>query len=422
MSRGCGYREARERWAAAGSAAPLPELLGHHAETCAACGALVRDVTEVRELFSSMPAPRLTSRQIDAIRFRLQSEARALPAIERPRPRSRWPRLGMAALVFGLLALVFTVSRSRPSPASLARLTENRSQIEVRLSPGAVGRMLPVGTTSLYRLAQGRAEFTVPKLAPHERFRVESGQEWVEVRGTRFSVLVDQAQLREVKVEQGKVWLALESGGLLLEAGRQWSRERGAENAAASPPRQPSGESQITARELEASEKPLLPTPSSARGGKGSAETPPAVPSRRDGSTSVAVSGEIDLAFQQAMKSLSEGRAASALGLLDQLRRRSDLDAGRRADIEYWSAVAAFRSGGTRLAEARLGALLRSGGAGWHKPEAELLLGELLLTRGARSEARLWLSRAQQSARPAVSRRASRLLQALAPPDPQPDS
>lgn len=75
-------------------------------------------------------------------------------------------------------------------------------------------------------------------------------------------------------------------------------------------------------------------------------------------------------------------------------------------------------SGSARLAEG--GAVLGCAGAGWHTPEAQLLLGELLLGRGDRREARVWLERAQRSNRIALSRRASRLREALTPLDPEP--
>jgi TolA-binding protein len=76
----------------------------------------------------------------------------------------------------------------------------------------------------------------------------------------------------------------------------------------------------------------------------------------------------------------------------------------------YWSGVASHRSGNDSIAEQRLRQLLSSQSNSWHAPEAALLLGEILLTRGAPQLAKPWFERAAQSNRPKTSDTAKRHL------------
>jgi TolA-binding protein len=263
---------------------------------------------------------------------------------------------------------------------------------EVTLVDSAIGHTLQPGPNEVYELVQGLAEFKVRHLAAQQRYRVLVGDDQVEVRGTRFQVLARQRHLESVRVFEGRVQVTTAGRSLTLDAGQRWVSELPAEQSTNDAVAPPDAEPVQT---------------SVASSGPSRAEAPRAIASVKTPSPNPDL---FDVAFSAALARLRSGDARGAVTELETLRNTSGIDSGRKSDVLYWSGVASHRSGNDSIAEQRLRQLLSSQSNSWHAPEAALLLGEILLTRGAPQLAKPWFERAAQSNRPKTSDTAKRHL------------
>ncbi len=422
MSR-CPEMKRLEDWSRQGARAALPAELAEHAGSCSRCRQFIDEIQEVREQSATLPTVEVPETRLDAIRFALMASARRSGAVEsKPRPKL-WAvrRVLLAAatltvLVIGLRALIGVrggVSEPPSEPASLA---------EVRFAPGAVGSRVSSGRDEVVAVQHGSAEFSVRSLSAGERFRVVTGKDTVEVRGTRFRVVAKDERLMRVDVAEG--WVLITIDGKLtadLRAGQHWTRPT--EDRAA---REARAERQNPAEVGEAHE-PGAGSLAPSRPGLGEQAAPTKLVANRHSSARATMAnsddaaegerrspdasmGRHDAAFQRAWKLLQAGKAREAAAAFDALARERDLDPARRADVLYWSAKAHQRSGDSSGARARADELLKQDPEAWHAPDAALLMGESLVEQGKQAEARRWLNRAATTGSPAVQRRAHQLL------------
>jgi hypothetical protein len=371
-----------DNWLKDGRPDPMPEGLRRHLASCLGCRATLAQIDEVRSWYAASP-PGIDERAAQAIRFRLQAEARNRRSSDEGRsvspPRSlRWAPIGVAlgvvlvvAALIGGASLLRPSPRIEPSPRSLA--TPAVPSIEVEPGPAAIYRPLGAPPHAAYRVRHGWVAFVVP---PRRglRLRVVVGDDAVVVRGTRFRVQARHDELIDVRVERGAVSVELAGEkSLTLAAGESWQRPRIASRpapaddiAGRSPRRSPAtrmGQAPRAARgavapsEASASAKGL-PSPAAT------AATPASGPPRP---------GE---SFHQAWQLLREGRTDAAAYAFDawlEQHARGE----RRADVLFWSAMSHRRAGRRAVAIERLSDLLRLHPDAWHATEARRQLRQL---------------------------------------------
>ena len=393
MNTPCPLRAQIEQWARQGSALACSEEYTSHAATCPACGAYIQEVLELRTIFAQLPAKTLSDERRTSVHFNLVGRANGLAAQPKQAQRqTHTMRLRWAA------ALAITLIVGAATWASFKkdwRRNEGLSptlMAEITLVDSAIGHTLQPGPNEVYELVQGLAEFKVHHLAAQQRYRVLVGDDQVEVRGTRFQVVARQRHLESVRVFEGRVQVTTAGRSLTLDAGQRWVSELPAEQSTNDAVVPPDAEPVQT---------------SVASSGPSRAEAPRATASVKIPSPNPDL---FDVAFSAALARLRSGDAKGAVTELDTLRNTSGIDSGRKSDVLYWSGVASHRSGNDNVAEQRLRQLLSSQSNSWHAPEAALLLGEILLTRGAPQLAKPWLERAAQSNRPKTSDTAKRHL------------
>jgi len=391
----CKHERAASEWAHAGAGAPIPEALARHAAACASCGALVREVTEVRVLFADAPSRRIEPSRREEMRFALMSAARTRPA-PLPRRRSRVPAVAaLAAAVVAVAAASWVVVRGPAPQAGEPESTSDRGSSDAESSTGAAAR---TGTSAeagrfeersrgastdrpasiavvravgdarvvavqgmpdeVHRVTAGAVAFEVEPLAAGERFRVVAGDATVEVRGTRFRVEVRAEHLRVVDVDEGRVLVRIDGRTVAdLRDGAHWTRPELAE--APRTPRRHAG-----ARDGTGQQGLAEPAGASA-----SAEEP--TPARR-----------ADREFAMAWRLMQRGEAARAAAMLDSLAADESLDAGRAAEILYWSARAHLALGDAAGAGRRASQSLAVDPDGWHAAHARELLRGMGATTG----------------------------------------
>jgi len=392
MNTPCMVQTELERWVLEGCHVPCSQEHARHAETCASCAGFIEEIRSLREVYAQLPERSLSDEQHARVRDQLVAAATA-QRLDSPHQATafapRWALVaGLALALTGASFAAFrrsTAVSTEPAPPSAA---------EVTLVDSAIGHTIQSAPNEVYELVQGLAEFRVNHLPDKQRFRVLVGDEQVEVRGTRFQVLVEQRHFAAVKVFEGRVELTRAGRSLTLDAGQNW--------VAALPPVSLDSGAQQPASRAEASDAgQFVSKPTVGSGVSG------AIPNSTDTMPEL-----FDVAFNSALARLRSGDAAGAVSEFDRLLGTPAIDAGRRLDVLYWSAVAYHRSGNHPVAEQRLHQLLAASPNGWHSPDAALMLGELLMERGATQKAKPWLARAAQSNRPKTSARAKQLLSA----------
>jgi hypothetical protein len=393
MTEACSRRSEIEHWVRQGASVRCSEEDLAHAAHCDDCGTLVSEVLDLRSLFSETPASTLPDERVAILRFRLAAEAKRLQrerAEKAGRKALRIHLIWSAAMVTTLAAAIICVFSLRKGRGSAVVQT---SVAEVQLLNAAIGHNLQPGPNEVYELVQGQAEFNVRRLVGDQRFRVLVGDDQVEVRGTKFRVVAGQRHLESVQVFEGRVQVSASGRSLMLDAGQDWVAEATVTKVAASASA-PTENRVADAGLFQGHTPPTMAASSS---------NPSATKSRND---------LYDVAFSAALAKLRAGDSTGAVTDFDILLSSANVDAGRKGDVLYWSAVAYHRSAKDAVAEQRLRQMLAFQ-SGWHTPDAALLLGEILLARGMGEQARPWLTRAAQSGRPNTSTKANTLLAKL---------
>lgn len=130
-------------------------------------------------------------------------------------------------LVRGVLAVGDAVQSGKNSNSMLGFSNGTR----ISLESSSKLRVDDLGETRRFSLTGGRLRVAVAKLSPGERFIVDTPDSEVEVRGTTFSVAVNEPPrgcqagtgLSTIDVEEGTVWVRTQNKQVILHAGESWT-------------------------------------------------------------------------------------------------------------------------------------------------------------------------------------------------------
>ena len=229
----------------------------------------------------------------------------------------------------------------------------------------------------IIRLDEGTIVLEVAPLPRGERFRVQTNDGVVEVRGTRFEVSASDHSLVSVSVSKGRVEVQSQAGALaVLDPGDEWVRGPAPEPPAAAP----------------ASSASLQVSPKLAA----AAAKLPIQPAAREQATRA-----VKTSFDRAWSLLRQGHAREAAALFADVERAAR-DQGTQEDALYWRAVATARTGDGTEARRLFVALLKRFPRASRSGQAATALGWLLLDSGDTSEAARAFERAMNDPSPAI--------------------
>ena len=398
------------------------------------------------------PAP--TSARAEQMRTRLLA---AQPLMSQQRPRRAWPLVAgiSAALAAAAAILLWLPARpSHPVSRSMIVATVPTQYAELSAWPD-----------QLLQLDDGRLDIALDPLSPGERFRVRSGGDEVEVRGTQFVVVASHRQITSVVVERGLVELRRPNEpAVMLGAGERWDRVQTASAAPgpvstspASPtkPTAPAG-SAATASNSVATTQPTgatkaVPTttapPRSAPAGAATkpagttsssvgvatakpagastipataaAAKPAGAPGQPAITTSVAPAPPPAASAKPGEAEFRTGWAALRAGKAEEAARSFSTSCGAAQneafgeDACFWTGVAAKRAGQTKLAREALTRFLAKFPSSGRAAEASALLGWELYDAGDLDGAERLFERAVTDRVPKVRDSATRGLTAI---------
>ncbi len=338
-----------------------------HTRGCRECRDRVRVDDRIRTLLNQLPAAEPGDLRIHRLRARILSDAG-----QRTRQPPRWAQARLievatfaAVLVaIALLAVRFGSSALREDPLAGT----------VTAMPGARWSQSRKARVETVLVTEGELWIFVRKQTQGERFLVETPDGELEVRGTTFSVSVEEGSTRHVHVVEGLVILRLrDHPATELAAGQTW--------------------------DLESSKTPSAPAPDVTYAPIGPSAAPAAAPSAsvaRNPSAPAVSRAATETGDDQAAMDLYRGghygEAAERFRQFAAQHRSSAL----REDATFLEALTLTKAGhvdaGSVAAWRHLGEFPSS----FHKKEASLLLARAARDRGDCLEARRalgpWLS------------------------------
>ena len=387
----------------------------------------------------SAPPPAPSSSQAEQMRTRLLA---AQPSTAQQRPRRAWPLVATfgAALAAAAAILVWISVRPAHQMPKLMIAAAGSTQYETVSS----------WPDQVLRLDSGRLDIALEPLGPGERFRVRSGGDELEVRGTEFFVVASHAQITSVVVERGLVELRRPNEpAVIIGAGEQWDR---VQTAGAAPARPPATTADSTvaaaANPVAAPQNPVSatdtgstsrvtqrtsPSASNVKANAGSpgtltATSPPGSPavaaSKSPPATpQIAVSAALPPPLPATAKpgeaEFRTGWAALRAGKSDDAARSFSASCGAAQneafgeDACFWTGVAAKRAGQTKLAREALTRFLAKFPSSGRAAEASALLGWELYDAGDLDGAERLFKRAVTDRVPKVRDSATRGLTAI---------
>jgi len=359
------------------------ELQAHIARCprCAAERSALRELVGHAALLPPPPAMSRASRQ--TISARLLGASVAAPATRR---RRVGVALACAAAAAAAAIAIGTAGSARDVAVQDLQPHHPGAQPAPPQPPASRAAVRAVGAArfvrvqappdEIIRLDEGTIVLEVASLPRGERFRVQTDDGAVEVRGTRFEVSASQRRLVAVSVSKGRVEVRSEAGALaVLDPGDEWVH-----NAPPAPP-----PAELTP-----------PTPSSARAQSTLPKPPASPPASRDQATRAA-----KMSFDRAWSLLRQGHARDAATLFAEVERDAR-DAGTREDALYWRAVATARTGDAAEAKRLFVDLLKRFPRASRTGQAATALGWLLLDGGDTAAASRAFERAVNDESPAI--------------------
>jgi ferric-dicitrate binding protein FerR (iron transport regulator) len=195
-----------------------------HLATCEACVRELAALEKLRDAMRALPESPPTPIARHRLRAALLREANRRVVSTRGVP---WNRLAFGAVAIVGVAVATTLFVRHERDASVAQVSATTAapKFDVEALGGAVWRSRTTGATTSIELADGVAEFSVPHLEATQRFVVSLPDGEIEVRGTRFTVVVDVGRTTSVTVTDGRV--AFRRSGepeIVLRAGDRWSK------------------------------------------------------------------------------------------------------------------------------------------------------------------------------------------------------
>ncbi|MBU1413285.1 tetratricopeptide repeat protein [Myxococcota bacterium] len=372
---------------------PVSDELRRHLGACPRCSGEYEELLVLRDLTAG-PDPLLTEKRSAEIRFTLEAESnRKRSSRELPTrswlglPRIPWAFAAAAAALAGILIggalLVRLAADDGHGDADSLAWFGPAPGAEITPDTGARWSRRSLSGTELVMLEEGTLRIRVRRLAPGQAFMVKTGADWVEVRGTAFSVTAGDGLLQVVEVTEGVVSVHAAAGSLLLLAGQQWRRPAqgpppplpptdpaiaggsgtGATPADPAPPKatSPADSMQPVADSMQPVADSMQPVADSM--------TPPpnrTLPAR---TTDPPAESPLLIRFSEAYRTIQAGNWRKAVTLFSDLLQEHGLGA-KRADVLFWLAQAHLKGGQHPQAIARLQEFLRSYPNAWHAKDA----------------------------------------------------
>lgn len=197
-----------------------------HRRTCATCGALAADAERLRRLGRSLvPDAPDDEVRVRRVRGRILRDAALAGGTAPMRPRFIVVLAAVLLAVVGVLVArssLWTPRITLSTPGLVDSPEGERATVHP--GPATTWSRLRDGATERIHLDDGTLALEVEHQRPGERFLVELPDGELEVRGTRFEVVVKEKVTRSVRVLEGRV--ALRRDGepeLLLVAGESWA-------------------------------------------------------------------------------------------------------------------------------------------------------------------------------------------------------
>lgn len=382
-----------DAWIRQGQPEPMDESLKDHLRICPTCACELEALRALQARLE-LPGPVISEKKAGEIRFLLEAECnrrKGAGAREvRQAPRYRWilGLVGATALSLGLFFSVRFFMDKAP-----ARDAAPVSRARILPEAGARWSRVVEGQTELVMLEEGTVEFHVHHLKPGQAFLVKTGTDWVEVRGTRFTVSAAAGLLQKVRVTEGVVSVHVTSENVLLLAGQQWTRpELAAAPELPQEPAKPAPEP-VPGPTAAADAGPMSPTDDAVTPPMRAAPVPepvrvPEAPMTPQPQTSPQIIAPVDMAppphatpeplreseanlrFSEAYRVLQSGNWRRAVTLFSELLQERGLGQ-KRADVLFWLAQAHLKGGQYEQAILRLNELTQSYPASWRARDAK---------------------------------------------------
>ncbi|MBU1240488.1 tetratricopeptide repeat protein [Myxococcota bacterium] len=385
-----------EDWLKSGQVTPMDGELKHHVDNCLECLKDYQSIMEIKATFDAVSAP-LSKSSTQRIRMSLQAESqRRSDQPPDPARRFRWwwliPLTGaLASLLLGVLWL-----KGRSTSIESSGISRGPS-FEVFATKGARWHYLSRGHSTVIAVEEGSVDFSVSSLTSGQNFHVISGTDWVEVRGTKFSVTVAGNQLMKVTVSEGVVALHAVGTHRLILSGMSWNRSRShnpsdppqklAAISVKTPPLNTPPAIPLTKKPALVSGKntprsltpplkipgqyPLSPKAPAAMGKKPPiplAKPVPPVTTKQP--PQMEPQNSISAHFAQAYRTLQSGNWREAVGLFQSMLNIQGLGSVR-PDVLFWLSQAHLRGGQYGQARARLEQFLRAYPKSWRSRDAQ---------------------------------------------------
>jgi Tetratricopeptide repeat len=214
-------------WLKKGRKEPMGDALRYHMEVCEQCSGELAEFNEFGEIYD-LPSPSLTAEQFALIQLRLDAESneRALHGVTITDAPHNWYRWGALAAGVVLMISTLIIGTLLISKSGGVEAGETVSKASITAEPGAKWHYVSTGKTEFVCVSSGSVHFKVRPLINGENFGVKVGSEWVEVRGTQFTVTVKESVFQKVSVQEGVVAVHVGKGSILLLAGQEWVRKK----------------------------------------------------------------------------------------------------------------------------------------------------------------------------------------------------
>lgn len=243
-----------------------------HATTCLECRTELAEVGKLDAAMQAVDVGELGELERQRARSRLLERANA-EILDAPRDDRARGRVLAALVAFALVVvasltgILFFRTGTQPNASSIAL---EPPKVDIVPAAGTIVADHSAGSLRSLVMNDGSATFAVHHLEKGQRFLLALPDGEIEVRGTRFTVVVTSGRTQSVAVDEGKVVLRrpgeAETG---LVAGDRWSKAESTVTpapvasssvvAASAPPPSPSVESKP-----RAPRRPLAPTASLA--------------------------------------------------------------------------------------------------------------------------------------------------------------